>query len=41
MTVDQLWSGEDEVTAVGMGENVELKLKGVKEDEIRVRECVF
>ena len=35
MTVDQLWSGEDEVTAVGPGENVELKLKGVKEDEIK------
>ena len=34
VTVDQLWSDEDEVTAVGPGENVKIKLKGVEEEDI-------
>lgn len=32
--VDQLWSDDDEVTAVGPGENVKIKLKGVEEEEV-------
>jgi peptide chain release factor subunit 3 len=32
--VDQLWSDEDEVTAIGPGENVKIKLKGVEEEEV-------
>lgn len=34
MVVDQLWSDEDEVTVVGPGENVKIKLKGVEEEDI-------
>lgn len=34
VTVDQLWSDDDEVTAVGPGENVKIKLKGVEEEEV-------
>lgn len=34
MVVDQLWSDEDEVTIVGPGENVKIKLKGVEEEDI-------
>lgn len=34
VTVDQLWSDDDEVTAVGPGENVKAKLKGVEEEEV-------
>ena len=34
VVVDQLWSDEDEVTAVGPGENVKIKLKGVEEEDI-------
>jgi peptide chain release factor subunit 3 len=30
--VDQMWSDDEEVTAVGPGENVKLKLKGIEED---------
>lgn len=32
--MDQLWSDEDEVTSVGPGENVKIKLKGVEEEDI-------
>lgn len=34
VVVDQLWSDEDEVTVVGPGENVKIKLKGVEEEDI-------
>ncbi len=34
MTVDQLWTDDEEVTAVGPGENVKIKLKGIEEDDI-------
>lgn len=34
VTVDQLWSDDDEVTAVGPGENVKIKLKGIEEEEV-------
>jgi hypothetical protein len=34
VVVDQLWSDEDEVTIVGPGENVKIKLKGVEEEDI-------
>lgn len=32
--VDQLWSDDDEVTAVGPGENVKIKLKGIEEEDV-------
>lgn len=32
--VDQLWSDDDEVTAVGPGENVKVKLKGIEEEDV-------
>ena len=28
--VDQLWTDDDEVTAVGPGENVKIKLRGIE-----------
>lgn len=34
VVVDQLWSDEDEVSAVGPGENVKIKLKGIEEEDI-------
>lgn len=34
VVVDQLWSDDEEVTAVGPGENVKIKLKGVEEEDI-------
>lgn len=34
VVVDQLWSDEEEVTSVGPGENVKIKLKGVEEEDI-------
>jgi peptide chain release factor subunit 3 len=34
VTVDGLWSDEDEVTAVGPGENVKMKLKGLEEEDV-------
>lgn len=34
VTVDQLWSDDDEVTAVGPGENVKIKLKGIEEEDV-------
>jgi peptide chain release factor subunit 3 len=34
VTVDGLWSDDDEVTAVGPGENVKMKLKGVEEEDV-------
>lgn len=32
--VDQLWSDEDEVTSVGPGENIKVKLKGIEEEDV-------
>ena len=32
--VDQMWSDDEEVTAVGPGENVKIKLKGIEEDDV-------
>ncbi|XP_044008427.1 eukaryotic peptide chain release factor GTP-binding subunit ERF3A isoform X2 [Aphidius gifuensis] len=32
--VDQLWSDDEEVTAVGPGENVKIKLKGIEEEDV-------
>lgn len=32
--VDQLWSDDDEVTTVGPGENVKIKLKGIEEEDV-------
>lgn len=32
--MDQLWSDEDEVTMVGPGENVKIKLKGIEEEDV-------
>lgn len=34
MTVDQLWSDDEEVTSVGPGENVKIKLKGIEEEDV-------
>ena len=34
MIVDQLWSDEDEVTSVGPGENIKVKLKGIEEEDV-------
>lgn len=34
VSVDQLWSDEDEVTTVGPGENVKIKLKGIEEEDV-------
>ena len=34
MSVDQLWSDEEEVTSVGPGENVKIKLKGIEEEDV-------
>jgi peptide chain release factor subunit 3 len=34
VTVDQLWSDDEEVTAVGPGENVKIKLKGIEEEDV-------
>jgi len=34
VAVDQLWSDDDEVTAVGPGENVKIKLKGIEEEDV-------
>jgi len=32
--VDQLWSDDDEVTAIGPGENFKIKLKGIEEEDV-------
>lgn len=32
--VDQLWSDDDEVTSVGPGENVKIKVKGIEEEDV-------
>lgn len=32
--VDQLWSDDEEVSAVGPGENIKVKLKGIEEDDV-------
>ncbi|KAL5279231.1 GSPT1 family protein [Megaselia abdita] len=34
VSVDQLWSDDDEVTSVGPGENVKIKLKGIEEEDV-------
>jgi len=34
VSVDQLWSDDIEVTSVGPGENVKIKLKGIEEEDI-------
>ena len=34
VVVDQLWSDEEEVSSVGPGENVKIKLKGIEEEDI-------
>ncbi|CAL8143054.1 unnamed protein product [Orchesella dallaii] len=34
VTVDQLWSDDEEVTMVGPGENVKIKLKGIEEEDV-------
>ncbi|XP_075153048.1 eukaryotic translation release factor 3 [Haematobia irritans] len=34
VAVDQLWSDDDEVTSVGPGENVKIKLKGIEEEDV-------
>jgi peptide chain release factor subunit 3 len=34
MSVNGLWSDDDEATAVGPGENVKMKLKGVEEEDV-------
>ncbi len=34
VTIDQLWTDDDEVTAVGPGENVKIKLKGIEEEDV-------
>jgi len=34
VVVDQLWSDEEEVSCVGPGENVKIKLKGIEEEDI-------
>ncbi|XP_072931991.1 eukaryotic peptide chain release factor GTP-binding subunit ERF3A isoform X3 [Epargyreus clarus] len=34
VTVDQLWSDEIEVTSIGPGENVKVKLKGIEEEDV-------
>ncbi|XP_026682468.1 eukaryotic peptide chain release factor GTP-binding subunit ERF3A [Diaphorina citri] len=32
--VDQLWSDDEEVSSVGPGENIKVKLKGIEEDDV-------
>ncbi|XP_037957994.1 eukaryotic peptide chain release factor GTP-binding subunit ERF3A isoform X2 [Teleopsis dalmanni] len=34
VSVDQLWSDDDEVTSVSPGENVKIKLKGIEEEDV-------
>ncbi|GLV41871.1 eukaryotic translation release factor 3 [Carabus blaptoides fortunei] len=34
VTVDQLWSDDEEVTAIGPGENVKIKVKGIEEEDV-------
>ncbi|XP_071444801.1 eukaryotic peptide chain release factor GTP-binding subunit ERF3A [Hetaerina americana] len=34
VVVDQLWSDDEEVTTVGSGENVKIKLKGIEEEDV-------
>lgn len=34
MVVDQLWSDDEEVTSVGPGENIKVKLKGIEEEDV-------
>ena len=34
VTVDQLWTDDEELGQVGVGENVKLKLKGVEEEDV-------
>lgn len=32
--MDQLWSDDEEVTAIGPGENVKIKVKGIEEEDV-------
>lgn len=34
VSVDQLWSDDEEVTAVSSGENIKIKLKGIEEEDV-------
>lgn len=34
VNVDQLWSDDIEVTSIGPGENVKVKLKGIEEEDV-------
>lgn len=34
VTVDQLWSDDEEVILIGPGENVKIKLKGIEEEDV-------
>lgn len=34
VAVDQLWSDDEEVTSVGPGENVKIKVKGIEEEDV-------
>jgi len=34
VSVDQLWTDDEEVTAVGSGESVKIKLKGIEEKDV-------
>jgi len=34
VVVDQLWSDDEEVTSVGPGENIKVKLKGIEEEDV-------
>lgn len=34
VTVDQLWSDDIEVTSIGPGENVKVKLKNIEEEDV-------
>ncbi|XP_039289643.1 eukaryotic peptide chain release factor GTP-binding subunit ERF3A isoform X2 [Nilaparvata lugens] len=34
VTVDQLWSDDEEVTSVSPGENIKVKLKGIEEEDV-------
>jgi len=34
VTIDQLWTDDEEVTTVGPGESVKIKLKGIEEEDV-------
>ena len=34
VVIDQLWTDDEEVTTVGPGESVKIKLKGIEEEDI-------